>query len=163
MPISFLKRLFIGLLALLFIAPLNACGFQPLYANGESGLGAINIKPIEGRIGYLVGQQLSRKFGDSESSNARVLKVTIKNSFSNAALGQNSFTTRTIVTSNVNYELEGIGNNPKITGSFSETSGYDVVGNAYGEVAFAADAEDKLSNVISDRIWLEILRKSHNK
>lgn len=163
MPISIFKRFFIGFFALFFIAPLNACGFQPLYANGDSGLGAIYIKPIDGRIGYLVGQQLNRKFGNSESSNARVLKVIIKNSFANAALGQNSFTTRTIVTSNVSYELDGIGNEPKIIGTFSESSGYDVVGNAYGEVAFAADAEDKLSNVISDRIWLEILRKSHNK
>lgn len=163
MPISFFKRFFIGFFALAFILPLNACGFQPLYANGESGLSAIYIKPIDGRIGYLVGQQLNRKFGNSESSNARVLKVTIKNTYSNAALGQDSFTTRTIVTSNVNYELDGFGNGPKITGSFTETSGYDVIGNAYGEVTFAADAEDKLSNVISDRIWLEILRKSHNK
>ncbi len=163
MPITFLKRLFISLFALFFIMPLTACGFTPLYANGDSGLGAINIKPIDGRIGYLVGQKLNKKFGNAENSNARSLKVTIKNSYSNAALGQNSFTTRTIVTSSVTYELEANGNAQKIIGSFFETSGYDVIGNAYGEVAFAADAEDKLSNVISDRIWLEILRKSHNK
>lgn len=157
------RRILMFASAALLCGSLSGCGFQPLYANGDSGLGTINIAPIDGRIGYFIGQNLNRKFETSNPSKPRLLKVEVKTTLGNAALGQNSYTVRTIVTANVTYKLEAGETGAAINGAFSETSGYDVLGNAYGEVALGAQAEEKLAAIISDKIWFDILRQSRKK
>ena len=61
-----------ALLALGGVLALSACGLQPMYAGGSSGvvaqgLAAIDVPPIEGRAGWLMRNALNDRLGAAGS------------------------------------------------------------------------------------------------
>lgn len=149
------KRNILAVLILPLLFFVGSCGFQPLYSNNNI-YNNVAIKPIEGRLGYLVESELKRKLGSqNQGTSLNTLEIKIVKSFRNANLRQDSYTTRTQILANVTYIFTY--NNKVLNGNFTALSGFDAVDKAYSEVSLTADSEERLSKEIAERIWREIL------
>ncbi|GBF56688.1 LPS-assembly lipoprotein LptE [Candidatus Phycosocius bacilliformis] len=140
---------------------LVGCGFQPVYRTSGSGIGPVNIAPIEGRIGYYLRQELNRRAALEEERGAdpRLLTVKLTRDFSPAAQGTDGISTRTELTVTVNYELAAAPPLPPVRGSLTTNVAYESLDQAYGDVALQADAEERLATQVADRIWLDLQRQ----
>ncbi len=147
-PISFL----------LLSAILGGCGFQPLYSQDNLSLGAVSIKPIDGRIGHFIEQKLEDRFGVGANGPSAVLETKVKSEFQYTSLAINSYTRRAILKVSANYELSIDGGKP-ITGAVNVDVGYDTSLTAYADIALLSDAEERAGAEIGNKIWFDIQHK----
>lgn len=149
------------LVALLGLGLLSACGFTPVYGVGGSGVGPVQIAPIEGRIGYFLGQNLQRRAGlESSNSEPRLLKISVKQRYYNVGLRSDGYATRTRVTFDAQYELGASEKMPEIKGLITSIVSFDSVEKAYSDVSLQSDAEERAANELSEKIWADIINKS---
>ena len=71
------------LAALLALAPLSACGLQPMYAGGgdgavAQGLAAVAVPPIPGRDGWLVRNALRDRLGNYSDDGAERYRLDVR-------------------------------------------------------------------------------------
>jgi LPS-assembly lipoprotein len=149
-----------GLLGLGLLAS-SACGFAPVYQTGGSGLGPIEIGPIDGRAGYFLRQELDR-FAALEQGNSapRVLTIKLRPSFASAALATDGISARTLYTLTASYALSPVGKGKPITGEVATTLGYESLDQAYADVALQADAEERAAGQIAEKIFMDLRRQT---
>lgn len=140
---------------------LGGCGFSPVYSQNGSGIGPVNIAPIDGRTGYFIEQELKQYSRlEKGGTTPRNLKINLKRDFTNIALGQDSFYKRVQINYYVDYTLEAGNNAPEIKGSFSDSLSFSGSTNPYSEVTLQKDAEQKAAQLIAERVWRELMIKT---
>jgi LPS-assembly lipoprotein len=141
---------------------IGGCGFSPVYSQNGSGVGPVNIAPIEGRTGYFLEQELKQyTVLEKQDSTPRNLKIKLTRDFSNIALGEDSFYKRIKINYSVEYVLEAGVNTQEIKGAFTDSIAFSGSSNPYSEVSLQKDAEQKAAKEIADRIWRELMIKTN--
>lgn len=143
--------------SMLFVA---GCGFTPVYGTSGSGLGQINVAQIDGRIGYLLRQELEKHTSLEQGGTAvRNLDITLSSNYLDSSLGSDSYKHRTHIQVNAHYKLSGTN---IIEGDVNVDVGYDTGTNSYSGVTLMANAEERAANLLSDRIWTDIIHKTRH-
>ncbi len=146
-------------LAALACLGLAACGFQPLYAptTAPTGLGAIAVAPIEGRVGYFLGQGLERMLPGGGGP-ARTLTVEVQTTFQPLAVRVDGSAARTDLIAVARYRLENPdGTGEPMAGEVRATVSYDLLDQPFGDVAAQTDAEERLASVLAERIRTDLV------
>lgn len=152
------RRILLALLGVGMTSFVGGCGFAPVYSQNGSGLGKVDIAPIEGRTGFFLEQELKRNAAlEKDASTPRTLKVKVTRDFQNIAQGQDSFYKRVQINYTISYVLSDGRTNHDIKGAFKDSVAFDGSSNSYSEVALQEDAEQRAAKQISDRIWRELL------
>ncbi len=149
-------------LAALACLALAACGFQPLYApspttTAPTGLGAIAVAPIKGRVGYFLGQGLERMLPGG-GAQARTLVVEVQTTFQPLAVRVDGSAARTDLIGVARYRLDGAdASAAPLSGEVRATVSYDLLDQPFGDVAAQTDAEERLAGVLAERIRTELV------
>lgn len=146
--------------ALIAACALSACGLQPIYA-GASGKGAIadlsavEIAPIEGRVGWLVATALQDRVSLRESSApARYrLDVQLDDQLESLGLLSDETVTRERRVLRARYQLVDLSSGAiLLDATAGSDSGIDVVSSDYATIAAERAAAERLSQVVADQI-----------
>jgi LPS-assembly lipoprotein len=149
-------------LALAACLLLAACGFQPLYAPSptvaaQGGLGEIRVAPINGRVGYFLGQGLERML-PGQGAQARTLVVEVQTTFQPLAVRVDGSAARTDLIGVARYRLDGADPSAApLSGEVRATVSYDLLDQPFGDVAAQTDAEERLASVLAERIRTELV------
>lgn len=141
---------------------LSACGFQPLYAPSptvaaQGGLGEIQVAPINGRVGYFLGQGLERMLPGG-GAQARTLVVEVQTTFQPLAVRVDGSAARTDLIGVARYRLDGADPSAApLSGEVRATVSYDLLDQPFGDVAAQTDAEERLASVLAERIRTELV------
>ncbi len=150
-----------GLLALLAVLLLAACGLQPMYAGGGSGavaqgLAGVDVAPIEGKAGWLMRNALLDRLhtGDAPSSGARYrLDVRLNDKLEGLGLLSNDTIARERRTLRARYQLVETGSGQIVLDATAGSdAGIDVVSSEYATIAAEQTALENLSREVADRI-----------
>lgn len=148
----------IGLLALL-----PGCGLQPLYGSGGSGpvasmLSAVEVAPIGGQAGWLVGNALNDRLHRQGTEHARFrLEVELDDNITGFGVRQDNAVTRERRTLRARYRLVDVATgNILLDQSAAADAGIDVAGSEYATVAAEQTALERLTETIADQIVARI-------
>lgn len=147
-------------LLLAFAAPvLSGCGLQPLYAEGGAGsvastLRAVDVAPIEGRVGWLVRNNLVERLNaPNGSSPAYRLEVELDDNITGFGIRGDRAVTRERRTLRARYRLVDLNDGSVVLDATSGSdAGIDVVSSEYATVAAEETAAERLSEVLADQI-----------
>jgi LPS-assembly lipoprotein len=146
------------LLALATLTVTGGCGFQPVYDRAGSGVGPLEIPEIEGRVGYLVRQELLRRAAlETGPGPVRRLDVRVVSEFTGVSTQITGFATRTQMRVHANWRVVGADTKE---GFVTTQVGYDGLNEAFGDIALQADAEERAATQLADRLWLDLVRKA---
>jgi LPS-assembly lipoprotein len=143
----------IGLLAL------AACGFRPLYGEGEPAAamgGHVDVALIEGAPGFAMRERLTQRLGPAVAPTHR-LETTLTLNRTGVALTQENVTTRYDVSGLATYRLVPVAGGPPVaSGSVATVTGYSVpaeaASSAFANRAAERDAEERLAVTLADQI-----------
>ncbi len=145
--------------ALLIPFMLAGCGLKPLYANGTNGvvaqnLGQIEVAPIEGRAGWLVGNALSDRLAPIASGTAPYrLEVRLDDQLEGFGVLSNDSVTRERRTLRARYQLVDVATGlTLLDATAGSDSGIDVVSSEYATIAAESSALENLSRRVADQI-----------
>lgn len=152
------------LLLLVLAAPaLAGCGLRPLYAEGGAGsvastLRAVAVAPIEGRVGWLVRNNLVERLNAPEGSSAAYrLEVELDDNITGFGIRGDRAVTRERRTLRARYRLIDLSNGSVVLDATSGSdAGIDVVSSEYATVAAEETAAERLSEVLADQIVARI-------
>lgn len=143
---------------------LSACGFAPVYGVSGSGIGPVEIAPIEGRVGHFLSQSLQRRAGlEIDNSEKRNLEVKVTQRYNNVSLKPDSFPSRTRVSFDAEYILKSGNPEREIKGLVTSIASFDSGDQAYSDISLQSDAEERAANDLADRIWADLINKSRNR
>lgn len=147
------------LLCLLLPFMLAGCGLKPLYANGTSGavaqnLGQVEVAPIEGRAGYLVGNALTDRLDPIASGSARYrLEVRLDDRLEGFGVLADDTVTRERRTLRARYQLVEVATGQVVLDATAGSdAGIDVVSSEYATIAAEDTALENLSDRVADQI-----------
>ena len=153
------RRLFISILVL---APLAACGFEPLYGNRDAPGDAvfndfhqIKIATIPERTGQMLRNELLDKLNyRGEPSQPRYeLKVSVKEERRDVLVRSDELATAADLTLTASYELVDRSNNAVLAkGSPRSINRYNVLASPYATIASAEDARRRASRQLAEDI-----------
>ena len=153
-------RLLVALSAFVW---LSACGLQPMYAGGNSGviaqgLGAIEVDPIEGQAGWLVRNELRDRISAAPASSPRYrLVVRLDDKLEGLGVLSDDTVGRERRTLRARYQLVEIATGDiALDASAGADAGIDVVSSEYATIAAEQTALENLSVEIADRIVRQI-------
>ncbi len=146
-------------LLLLTATALSGCGLRPLYAGGSNGtvataLSAVEVGPIEGKAGWLVGNALRDKLGQSGTPRYR-LDVRLDDQISGLGVRRDDSVTRERRVLRARYQLVDLtgGNNTVLLDTTAGSdAGIDVVQSEYATIAAENTALERLSLIVADEI-----------
>jgi LPS-assembly lipoprotein len=154
-----MKRLAI----LLAVAPLAACGLQPLYSGGSSGpvaasLGAIEIAPMPGKAGYLMNAALRDRFGAVHQESPRYrLTIVLDDQIQGFGVRANDTITRERRILRARYQLVDNASGTKlIDATTGSDAGIDVVSSEYAVIAAEDTALENITAKVADQIVAKI-------
>lgn len=139
---------------------LSACGLQPIYA-GSSGQGAVadlsavEIAPIEGRVGWLVASALEDRVSlrQSDAAPRYRLDVQLDDSLESLGLLSDETVTRERRILRARYQLIDLSSGSIVLDATAGSdSGIDVVSSDYATIAAERAAVERLSQVVADQI-----------
>ena len=146
-------------LAPLFAFMLASCGLHPLYGGGSSGtvaatLRAVEVGPIDGRVGWLVRTKLIERLGASGSAQARYrLDVSLDDNITGFGIRGDRAVTRERRTLRARYQLVDISNGSVVLDATAGSdAGIDVVSSEYATVAAEQTAAERLADALADQI-----------
>ncbi len=154
-------KLPVALFALLACLPLSACGLQPLYAGGGSGivaqgLAAIDVPPIEGKAGWLVRNALKDRLGAAGTQGGAArwrLDVRLDDRLEGLGLLSDDTIGRERRTLRARYQLVDLGTGRIVyDASAGADAGIDVVSSDYATIAAEQTALENLAKEVADRI-----------
>ena len=156
-------RRFGALLVMALMLPLTlaACGLQPMYAGGGSGvvargLSEVTIAPIEGRAGWLMRNALTDRLHGTAgaSANARYrLDVRLDDKLEGLGLLSDDTIGRERRTLRARYQLVDISTGAIVLDATAGSdAGIDVVSSEYATIAAENTALENLSKDVADRI-----------
>jgi LPS-assembly lipoprotein len=145
--------------ALLAGAPLAACGFQPLYEQPTvSGLTHIEVDAPQGRIGYLLGQDVESALGRA-AGEAPIYRLNVALVQTRAAHGltANATAQRYELDMKVTYTLIEIATGKVVkTGAVISNISYDSLNAPYAGIAARQDVQDRLALDAAQKIEVAI-------
>jgi LPS-assembly lipoprotein len=148
-----------GVLALLAIAPLCACGFQPLYAPPTAaGLTHIDVVAPQGRVGYLLGQDVQSALGHVDGGTPLYrLSMALVQTRAAHGLTANATAQRYELDMKVTYTLIEIASGKVVkTGAVISNVSYDSVAPPYAGIAARQDVQDRLALDAAQKIQVAI-------
>ena len=158
-----MKRALIAVAAMML---LQACGFEPLYADNDNlgvstTLSTIYVEPISDRVGYeLRNDLLDRLDGTVSAQGARYrLKLYLTELEEPVVFQPNTSITRYNYTLTAHYDLVARDNTaPAKSGDVTSFAAYNVAASPYlySTVAAQRDAKNRAANDIAERIRIEL-------
>lgn len=148
-----------GVLGLLALMPVAACGFTPLYGEGASAsrmAGRVDVGLIDGKAGFEMRERLVNRLGRPVDPAYR-LTVTLALESTGTALTQENVTTRFGVTGVAEYTLVPVTGGPAVaSGVVRSVTGFNapdsVASTAFAARAAEIDAERRLAVTLADQI-----------
>jgi LPS-assembly lipoprotein len=138
---------------------LAGCQLQPLYAGGAGGkvataLTSVSVTPIEGRVGWLVYNELKERLSTDASSTARYrLDVELDDDIVGLGIRGDRAVTRERRSLRARYRLTDLSNGQVVLDATAGSdAGIDVVSSEYATVAAEQTAAERLSEVVADQI-----------
>lgn len=141
------------------VAPLGACGLQPMYAGGGSGtvargLAAIEVPAIEGQAGWLVRNALVDRLGASDGAGVRYrLDVRLDDRLEGLGVLSDDTIGRERRTLRARYQLVDLANGEiLVDATAGSDAGVDVVSSEYATIAAEQTALENLSREVASQI-----------
>lgn len=145
--------------AILLLLALAGCGLQPLYSGGTSGqvasgIGAVDVAPIEGKAGWLVANALRDRFGAVADGPARYrLEIKLDDQITGLGVRRDNSVTRERRTLRARYQLVEAGTGAVVLDQTAGSdAGIDVVNSEYAVIAAESTALERLSDTVADQI-----------
>lgn len=144
---------------LLCLAPLGACGFEPLYAERPGAVTAalkeIRVDPIPDRIGQKLRTELQRRFNPLNEPAAADYRLTV--AISEDVLGTASREDNTVTRVNLTlfgrYILRRIDGDTEVArGTVRSTNSYNVLASDFATLVAEDDARDRAVREIATAI-----------
>ena len=144
----------------LSLAPLLAgCGFTPLYATPvSSGLSAIQVEAPQGRVAYLLREDLDDALGrDKSAAPAWRLDISLVQTRTPKGLNLQDVAERYEVGLTVKYSLTAIATNKVVhEGSVTTQVSYDEADAPYAGIAARQDTQERAASDAARRIQIEL-------
>ncbi len=138
---------------------LAGCSLKPLYAGGSGGkvasvLAQVEIAPIEGQAGYLVGNAVRDRLAAAPGSKALYrLEVRLDDRIIGLGVRRDDTITRERRTLRARYQLIDLANGAVLLDATAGSdAGIDVVGSEYATIAGENTALERLSAIVADQI-----------
>ncbi len=156
-------KCWIALAAMLLAVPLAGCGLHPLYGGGSNGkvvsaLAQVEIAPIEGKAGYLVGNAVRDRLSAARpTAPAYRLEVKLDDRIIGLGVRRDDTITRERRTLRARYQLVDLANGAVVLDATAGSdAGVDVVGSEYATIAAEDTALERLSAIVADQIVARI-------
>ena len=150
----------LALAALVGVAPLGGCGFTPLYAQPGVGAGLSHIDVVapQGRVGYLLRQDLDDAFGHEKgSAPAYRLEMQLAQTRQAHGLNVENVAQRYELDMTVNYTLTDLATGKvATTGSVTSAVSYDSAAQPYAGIAARQDTQDRQAEDVAGKIQLQL-------
>lgn len=136
---------------------LSGCGLKPLYAGGGDGavasaLTQVEVAPIEGKAGWLVGNALRDRL-IADGSPIYRLDVRLDDRISGLGVRRDDSVTRERRTLRARYQLVNLANGAVLLDATAGSdAGIDVVQSEYATIAAENTALERLSTIVADEI-----------
>ena len=152
-------------LAPLLLLPLAlaGCGLKPLYAGGTSGtvattLAEVEVAPIQGRAGWLVGNALRDQLAAPAGGSPRYrLQVRLDDQITGLGVRRDDSITRERRTLRARYQLVDLASSRVVLDATAGSdAGIDVVQSEYATIAAENTALERLSTIVADKIVARI-------
>lgn len=146
-----------GAAILLTAILLSGCGLRPLYAGGGDGavasaLTQVEVAPIEGKAGWLVGNALRDRLAASGSPLYR-LDIRLDDRISGLGVRRDDSITRERRTLRARYQLVNLTDGAVVLDATAGSdAGIDVVQSEYATIAAENTALERLSTIVADEI-----------
>jgi LPS-assembly lipoprotein len=144
---------------LVILAPLSACGLQPLYGGGAGGavavtLSAVEVAPIAGQSGWLVRNKLVDRLGAAGSRTpAYRLDVTLDDNITSFGLRRDQAATQERRTLRARYQLVDLRNGlVLLDATAGSDAAIDIVSSEYATVAAEQTVLGELADTVADQI-----------
>lgn len=160
-----LRSSFRRLAVILFLMPVGACGFQPLYGERAAGvavhqeLSGVAIDPIPDRVGQLVRNQLIDALSPGGQPAAPVyrLSVTLQQRKEDVAFQRDEQATRVNLTLEAGFVLREMSSEQIVArGSTRSVAAYNIVQSEFANIAAEADAVRRAARQAADSIALRL-------
>ena len=139
------------------LAGLAGCALHPLYAGGSSGsvattLAGVEVGPIEGKAGWLMGNALRDRLGGGDGQRYR-LDVRLNDRIAGLGVRRDDSVSRERRTLRARYQLIDLANGTvMLDATAGSDAGIDVVGSEYATIAAENTALERLSGIVADQI-----------
>jgi LPS-assembly lipoprotein len=166
------RPLLAQLLPLAFALPmLSGCGWEPLYADPQTGksfaaLRAITVNPIAERIGQMLETGLRQSFNPDEIPTKPLynLKITLSASLADLGIQSQGLGTRGEAQIYASYQLSEIGTNKMLqTGTVHASDSFDIQANGYSTVVAQNDSETRAVEEVRREIVARLTMFLQNK
>jgi LPS-assembly lipoprotein len=146
---------------LLLALALPGCGLHPLYGGGTSGpaaslLAQIEVAPIEGKSGFLVGNALKDRLphgGAAGGTPAYRLQVRLDDHIIGIGIRQDESVSRERRSLRARYQLIDLANGSVVLDETAGSdTGIDVVTSEYATIAAENTALEQLAGIVADQI-----------
>ncbi len=139
---------------------LAGCGFTPLYAQPGvgPGLSSIDVVATQGRVGYLLREDLDDALGRDRNANpAWRLTMTVAQTRSPRGLTINDVAERYVVAVTVQYELTDLASGKVVhSGQVNSHVSYDEAADPYAGIAARQDSQDRAASDAARQIQLDL-------
>lgn len=151
-----MNRMFLPILAA--TALLSACGLRPVYSGGSTGpvaqaLANVEVAPIEGKAGWLVGNALRDRLVQGGSGPRYRLVVKLDDSIQGFGVRADDAITRERRTLRARYQLvDTTTGTQMVDATAGSDAGIDVSSSEYATIAAEDTALERLSQTVADQI-----------
>lgn len=146
---------------ILLLAPLallaSGCGLKPLYGGGASGavastLANVEVAPIEGKSGWLMGNALRDRLAGNGTPQYR-LDVRLDDRIAGFGVRRDDSVTRERRTLRARFQLVNLTDGSVvIDDTAGSDAGIDVVQSEYATIAAENTALERLAGIVADQI-----------
>ncbi len=153
-----------GALLLVAALALPACGLKPLYSGGGNGavassLSRIEVAPIEGRAGWLVGNALKDRLARSDAPALYRVDVKLDDDLTALGIRRDNTVSRERRTLRARYQLiDAAKGTVLVDATAGSDVGVDVVGSDYATITAESVALERLSEIVADQIVARLAR-----
>jgi len=162
------RHLALSALALAATPLLGGCGLHPLYAGGAAGpvaksLAEVEVAPIEGKAGWLVGNALRDRLGATGTPRYR-LTVRLDDQISGLGVRGDDSITRERRILRARYQLTDLSDNRTLLDATAGSdAGIDVVQSEYATIAAENSALERLAKIVADEIVTSVAITARNR
>jgi LPS-assembly lipoprotein len=139
---------------------LAGCGFTPMYATPgvSSGLSAVDVVAPQGRVGYLLREDLDDNLAHDKNASPRWrLDVTIVQGRTPLGLQLDNVAERYELAIKIDYTLTDLASGHVAhTGEVASKVSYDAADQPYAGIAARQDSQQKLAADAARRIQLDL-------
>lgn len=143
--------------SLALLVALSGCGLRPLYGGGEGGkvattLSLIEVAPIEGKSGWLMGNALRDRLGATGTAQYQLV-VKLDDQITGLGVRRDNTVTRERRVLRARYQLIELAHGTTVLDATAGSdAGIDVVGSEYATIAAENSALERLSGIVAEQI-----------